>query len=230
MTTIQNTDIQHHDYIWELLPWYVNERLNPQEWVEVEAHLSNCLLCQDEVARCRNFNQAVKSNQQEIWTPSAPHFAKILDNVNAFERRATTSKKSSGWLANWLPWLHNTPSPARFALGLQGALVLALATTLLYRGLVPTENYRTLSNPAPSSQSIGPQIRVVFAEDISEKEMRTLLLNVSSRLVGGPSSLGVYTIALESGHGDSASAKQALAQLRAHPKVRLAEIASATTE
>ena len=229
MTTQQITGNQQHNYIWELLPWYANESLSPQELDEVETHLDGCSLCLAEVARCKNLNQSVKSNQRETWAPSATHFAKILDNVDSFEQRATASKKSSGWLTNWFPWLSATPTPARFALGLQGALVLALATTLLYHGLVPTENYRTLSDPA-STQIIGPQIRVVFAEDISEKEMRTLLLNVSSRLVAGPSPLGVYTIVLESGHADPASAQQALAQLRAHPKVRLAEIAGATTQ
>jgi Putative zinc-finger len=228
MTTQPNTDNQQHDSIWELLPWYVNESLSPQESAEVESHLSACPLCQAEVARCNNLNQSVKSNPQDTWKPSAPHFAKILNNVDAIEQRATT-KKSAGWLANWLPWLSATPGPARFALGLQGALVLALATTLLYRGLVPTDDYRTLSDPAPATQITGPQIRVVFAEDITEKEMRTLLLNISSRLIAGPSSLGVYTIALSSEHSVP-NANHAIAQLRAHPKVRLAEIVGANIE
>lgn len=230
MTNQQTTDTQHHDYLWELLPWYVNESLSPQELAEVDVHLSDCSLCQAEVARCKNLNQSVKSNQHETWAPSARHFAKILENVDAFEQRAANSKKTSGWLARWFPWLSNTPGPARFALGLQGAMVLALATTLLYRGLVPTEPYRTLSDPAPNAQITGPQIRVVFSEDMTEKEIRTLLLGVSSRLVAGPSPLGVYSIALASSDADPASAKQALAQLRAHPKVRLAEIAGAATE
>jgi Putative zinc-finger len=219
---------QQHDAIWELLPWYVNDSLSPQELTEVEAHLNECPHCQAEVARCENLNQSVKSNERETWLPSAPHFTKILDNVDAHEKRATP-KKSSSWLANWLPWLSATPNPARFALGLQGALVLALGATLFYRGVLPTDDYRTLSNPAPTAQTSGAQIRVVFADDISEKEMRVLLLSVSSRLIAGPSSLGVYTIALST-ENSAPNVQQAIAQLRANAKVRLAEIVGTKIE
>lgn len=219
---------QQHNEIWEILPWYVNDSLSPQELADVEAHVKDCALCEAEVARCKNLNQSVKSNDRETWSPSAPHFARILDIVDGYEKRVTT-KKSSSWLANWLPWLSATPGPARFALGLQGALVLVLATTLIYRGLVPTENYHTLSDPAPRTQNAGMKIRVVFAEDISEKEIRTLLLSISSKLVAGPSSLGVYTIAL-SQEQSAPNANQAIKQLRASPKIRLAEIIGANTE
>ncbi len=219
---------EQHNVIWELLPWYVNDSLSPQELTEVETHLSDCPICQVEVARCKQLNQSIKSNERETWTPSAPHFAKILDDVDAHEKRATT-KKSSSWLANWLPWLSATPSPARFALGLQGALVLVLGATLFYRGVVPTDEFRTLSNPGPTAQTLGAQIRVVFADDISEKEMRALLLSISSRLIAGPSSLGVYTIALST-ENSAPNVNQAIAQLRSSSKIRLAEIVGANIE
>ena len=230
MTAQRNTDGQDHDYVWELLPWYVNEGLSPQELNEVETHLKDCSTCQHEVVRCRDLSQSVKTDQKEVWTPSTAHFANILTNVTAYENRRMKSQNASGWLAKWFPWLGDTPRPARFTLAFQGALVVALATTLLVRAFVPTEGYQTLSNPAEPTATQAQQLRLVFAEDITEKELRGLLLEIPARFIAGPTALGVYTIALEPSASNARRVQRALAQLRAHPKVRLAEMANVTIE
>jgi anti-sigma factor RsiW len=229
MTTQRIIENQDHEYVWELLPWYVNEGLSRKEVNEVEMHLKDCPACQNEVVRCQDLDLSVKSNQQEVWTPSAQHFSKVLANVDVLEHRRMKSQDAPNWFSKWFPWLNDTPRPARFTLALQGALVLALATTLLVRALVPLEAYQTLSNPAERSPVSGQQVRLVFAEDITEKEMRGILLGIQGRLVAGPSSLGVYTIAL-SPNSNTQLSGQALAQLRANPKVRLAEMASVIIE
>jgi hypothetical protein len=230
MTTRPNNKNEQHDYVWELLPWYVNDGLSRQEFDEVDAHVHDCPLCQREVERCKNEYQAVKSNEDGSWTPSAPHFAKLMTNVDAYEKRRAAPARSESWLAKWFPWLNATPGPARFTLALQGALVLALATTLFYRNLVPTEGYRTLSNPSAQTQKLGIQFRVVFSDDISEKQIRELLLSIDSQLIDGPSPLGVYSIALSEKNSSSNAAAHSLAALRANPKVRLAEMKNANVE
>lgn len=230
MTTQPNIENQDHANVWELLPWYVNEGLSPKEVNEVEAHLKNCPACQSELARCRDLSLSVKSNQEDNWTPSPQHFSQVLASVNAFEDRRTKSQNPRGWLAKWFPWLSDTPRPARFTLALQGALVVTLATTLLVRSLVPGEMYQTLSTPAEHPVARGQQLRVVFAEDITEKELRVLLLGNHGHLVAGPSPLGVYTIEMEPGNSGTQAGQQAIAQLRAHPKVRLAEMVNTIIE
>lgn len=230
MTTQPAIENQDHANVWELLPWYVNEGLSPKEVNEVEAHLKNCPACQSELTRCRDLSVSVKSNQQDNWTPSAPHFSRLLAKVNEFEDRRTKSQSPRGWLAKWFPWLSDTPRPARFTLALQGALVVALASTLLVRSLVPGEMYQTLSTPAEHPAVKGQQLRLVFAEDITEKELRALLLSNRGRLVAGPSPLGVYTIELEPADSSTQAGQQAIAQLRSHPKVRLAEMANTIIE
>ena len=230
MTTQKSTEHNNHDYIWELLPWYVNDGLSRQEINEVKTHLQDCPDCQQEVARCRELSLTVKTNRSEEWTPSAPHFAKILTNVDAFERHREKPQRSSNWIAKWLPWFDLTPGPARFALALQGALVVALATTLLVRGLIPGEPYTTLSNPAVPYVVAGQHVRLVFSDDITEKELRALMLGVEGRFVAGPSSQGVYTVVLPASNSNARTVPQMLAQLRAHPKVRLAEPANGTIE
>lgn len=230
MTPQSNIENRDHDYLWELLPWYVNEGLSRDEVSEVEAHLKDCPACQSEVSRCRDVSQTVKSNQREIWMPSAQHFATLLDSVDAFEAKRSKAQDSLPWLARWFPWFSQTPRPVRFTLALQGALVVALATTLLVRGSVPTESYRTLSQPDEHPQLNGQQVRLVFSDDLTEKELREMLLGVHGHIVAGPSPLGVYTIALEAANASAQVTPETLAKLRAHPKVRLAEMAHRTGE
>jgi Putative zinc-finger len=230
MTTQKNTEQHDHDYVWALLPWYVNDGLSRQEINEVQTHLQGCSDCQKEVARCREVSATVKTNRPDEWTPSAPHFSKILANVDAFERRQAKPQRSSNWIVKWLPWFDVTPRPARFALALQGALVIALATTLLVRGLFPAQPFTTLSNPAAPAVGAGQQVRLVFSEDITEKELRALVLGVDGRFVTGPSAQGVYTIALLSSNSNAQTITQVLTQLRIHPKVRLAEAVNVTVE
>ena len=230
MSTQKNIENQDHDNVWELLPWYVNQGLSLQEVNQVETHIEVCMICQSELARCQELNQSVKTNQQDEWMPSPPHFAKVLEQVDALEARRLKSQDTPGWLAKWLPWLNNTPGPARFTLALQGALVVALATTLLIRGLVPGETYQTLSQPNEHSIGQGQQVRLVFRDDLTEKELRGLLIGVQGRLVAGPTPLGVYTIVLEQTNVNAPTVQQTLNTLRSHPKVRLAEMASAVVE
>ena len=65
------------------------------------------------------------------------------------------------------------------------------------------------------------QIRVVFADDITEKELRTLLASVGGTIIHGPSALGVYTVTIPL--AGRAQLGPVLEALRAHPQVRLAE-------
>jgi Putative zinc-finger len=226
MTIQTNIANDHHDDVWELLPWYINEGLSDDEVSQVEAHLKDCPACQSEAARCRDINHTVKANQSEDWTPSAGHFATVLASVEAYEVRRAKGKTGEHWLTKWFAWFTDTPRPARFALGLQGALVVALATTLLLRGVTPTEGYRTLSQPNVHPQTNSQQIHLVFNDDITERELREMLLGVRGHIVAGPTPLGVYSIAVESSSGSP----DTLAKLRAHPKVRLAEAIHTTGE
>jgi Putative zinc-finger len=230
MTTPRNTENQIHDQVWELLPWYVNEGLSPREVNDVEAHLKGCPACQNEIERCQDLKRSVSTSRQDEWTPSAAHFSTLLASVDAFEDRKRKSKTPSGWVTKWFSWLGDTPRPARFALALQGALVVALAMTTLLHSFAPTPAYQTLSNPAERYLVSGQPVRLVFTEDITEREMRTLLLEVQGRIVAGPSSLGVYTIVLESADSKVQTNQRVLTQLRAHPKVRLAEMAGKIVE
>ena len=132
------------------------------------------------------------------------------------------------WLTGIFPWFADTPRPARFTLAMQGVLVVALASMLMFRALMPMQSYQTLSQPKAVLAASAPHLRLVFREDITEREMRALLLDIHGTLVEGPSSMGVYTVALM--YGDKPAVDPVLTRLRANPKVRLAEAVTTRSE
>ena len=116
--------------------------------------------------------------------------------------------------------LGDTPRPVRWALAGQLAALVLLSVALAFgpaRRFEPGKPapespaspagavYHTLSAPsaraafpaaASAAGTAAPQIRVVFADAATEKQMREVLLSTRGRLVDGPSPLGAYTLEL----------------------------------
>jgi hypothetical protein len=94
--------------------------------------------------------------------------------------------------------------------------------------------FHTLSEQEPRGN-----IRLAFADDVREQDRTQFLLSLGAAVVAGPSMQGVYTVLVPlpqlrgspSGPGpsDTADALRLLvAELRAHPYVRLAEPVSSS--
>jgi hypothetical protein len=125
--------------------------------------------------------------------------------------------------------LASTPVPVRWALAAQlGALVLLSATLVLGPGRPGSAGsagstgatgstgskhparYVTLSAASPAAMR--PQIRLIFSEAATGKEIRDVLLRTRGRLVDGPSPIGAYTLELPAPAGsDSAGGPDAAA-------------------
>jgi hypothetical protein len=100
-----------------------------------------------------------------------------------------------------------------------------LVSVLVWQAVLPSGGlYRTLSSDPVSQNQV--QIRVVFREEITEKEMRALLTSVKGTIVHGPSPLGVYTVEVSLAESAPERVSQVLDTVRAHHQVRLAEPAS----
>jgi hypothetical protein len=82
--------------------------------------------------------------------------------------------------------------------------------------------YKTLSSPAALSRHV-EHIRLVFTEEIREKEMRELLTSVRATIIKGPSQVGAYTVEVPLAENAPATLQTILGTLRAHHHVRLAE-------
>jgi anti-sigma factor RsiW len=212
-----------HQEVWELLPWYVNGTLAGQELQRVETHLTLCLACQAELTRCRGLATAVQMADEVAWEPSDEHMARIFARIDAAEAPPTPVRRWWQVLQEGLrqgrAMLLSTPSPMRWAFAAQGALVVLLAGMLVWRTPSPPKLYPTLSSATPEAARVGQQIRLVFADDMTERELRTLLRSVGGTIANGPSPVGAYTVEIV----PSAPVDSVLAMLRAHQKVRLAE-------
>jgi putative zinc finger protein len=221
-------DDVRHRAVWELLPWYVNDTLSGRDLDLVTGHLTACSDCAEEVTRCRDLAVTVATVTAVARAPSAERLARLLARIDAIE---ATGARHGGWRGRLRDridalreLLERTPAPTRWALAAQGALVVLLVAALAWQmALSSGQPYRTLGS-APEQPPRGQaQIRIVFADDISEREMRAALERVKGRIVDGPSAVGAYTIEVPVPATASERVAPVLEVLRTQPKVRLAE-------
>jgi putative zinc finger protein len=214
-----------HRQVWELLPWYVNGTLSGHDLDLVTGHLPACAACAEEVTRCRDLVVAVGAVSAVKTAPSPERLARLLARIDAIEASGGTD----GWrerlrrsIDGLRELLQSTPAPTRWALAAQSALVVVLVTAVAWQMAV-SPSYRTLASGADPVAPGRAQIRIVFAEDISEREMRAVIERVGGRIVDGPSTVGAYTVQVPVPAAASDRVARELDILRTQPKVRLAE-------
>ena len=218
-----------HQKVWEILPWYINGTLDSHEHASVARHILSCQSCADEVARCQSIATAVRSAKAGAWSPSPDHFARLMERID----RASTSAAPERWRIHVREWsekirrhFQETPSLFRWALAAQTtAIVLLTAATIWQASVSPLSLYRTLSDAGSGAEAGGLHLQVVFADDITEREIRTLLSSIGATIVAGPTPMAVYTVVLAGNdRGGPVRTRKTLEILHAHPKVRFAEI------
>ena len=213
-----------HPEVWALLPWAVNGTLEGHDRRAVEEGLATCSSCRAELARCHVVAAAVLAAPARTWSPSPADVSRILARATAADEPETPL--TAGWgrgrdqIRRALTALTPAPPILRWALAVQGALVLLLAALVVWQAATPVPVYRTLARSGDHAGEAHLQIQVAFTEDMIERELRALLTSVGGTFVSGPSALGVYTVRIEP---SSAGPGAALDKLRAHRKVRLAE-------
>lgn len=222
-----------HSRLLALIPWYVKGTLNQKEYALIEEHLQHCEMCRQEVASCATLAKSVPL-PTDTWKPSAAHFSRILAAVDKLE--AETAKQAKPLTVNnkidkkpkisffqqLKSWFAQTPLPVRWTLAVETLAVAALALLVvlpLRPKLNPDDVYETLSNAeTPIKSTDGVAIRLVFADDMTAKELSDLLKRANAQIQQGPSAVGSYIVSVTA--KDTA---QALGILRGNPKVRLAQ-------
>ena len=222
------SDGNHHQKVWEILPWYVNGTLEGHEHEFVARHILRCQSCADEVVRCQSIATAVRSSEEAARTPSPEHLARLMERID----RGSASAAPERWRIRVREWIEKirlafqeTPSLFRWVLAAQtAAIVLLAAATIWQASVAPSLLYQTLSDAGSGPEPGRVHLQVVFADDITEREIRTLLSSIGATIVAGPTPMAVYTVALATDdRAAPAQTRERLALLRAHPKVRLAE-------
>ncbi|HET7005828.1 MAG TPA: hypothetical protein VFK65_10080 [Candidatus Binatia bacterium] len=218
-----------HQKVWEILPWYINGTLDSHEHESVARHILSCQSCADEVARCQSIATAVRSAKAGAWSPSPDHFARLMERIDRANTSAAPERRRihvREWIEKIRRHFQETPSLFRWALAAQTAVIVLLtASTIWQASVAPLSLYRTLSDAGSGPAEVQVHLQVVFADEITEREIRTLLSSTGATIVAGPTPMAVYTLALaRDDRGGPARIRETLEVLRAHPKVRLAEV------
>jgi hypothetical protein len=123
-------------------------------------------------------------------------------------------------------WWVRPPPGRRWTVGLATCLVLSLLGNVWLgvqragkdQGADPTaEAPPSPSEPAPGQYG---RVRLAFADDVREQDLRTLLLSLQATILAGPSPQGGGTPGTPN---TPEPMRLLLEELRAHPAVRLAE-------
>jgi putative zinc finger protein len=217
---MRQEDERLHRRVWELLPWYVNGTLPDGEQRTVEAHAARCAPCREEIESCRKLGEALRQEEETAPSPHPARLARLMARLDEAGEGSLAARLRSLAAA--------TPRPVRWAMAAQLAALLLLAGAWVWQSSsgaagAPPALYRTLSDPAPPAPAPVPgavRVRVVFAEDASERQIRDVLLGIGGQLAAGPSPLGAYTVELPAGRDPL---PLVLAHLRSRPEVRFAE-------
>ncbi|HUF72624.1 MAG TPA: zf-HC2 domain-containing protein [Gammaproteobacteria bacterium] len=197
-----------HREVVELMPWYVNGSLTARERAGIEKHVKECLPCRAAL-RDEQRIRGLVSAQDDMPVGVGHGVSDLLRKIDGSGTRTTPL------------WL-------RPQLGLGAAVVcVAVAGWLVLTSTAPDANapaadassapFATLTDGAGVAAN---RIDIVFADGVTDAEIRALIESVDARLIGGPSEVGRYTVAVAPASDAELSAL--IDRLAQDPRVRFA--------
>jgi hypothetical protein len=203
----------------ELLPWYSNETLAPQESRLVEEHVDTCESCaallrlECRVLECiRAPRDNVEHSPRASWQQLIPQLeqepASAASMAPGLSRRVASKRIA-------IP-----RSLVGIALVGQAAAIVIL-TVLLVRNtsLVQEARFHTLGSAAQTIVGDGSLVRIAFAPGVDFGAVEAWARAHDCRILTGPTRQNVYTILLDS----ERETQRAIDMMRSDPRVLLAE-------
>ena len=178
-----------HESAHELLPWYVNGTLEHAERKLVEAHVQDCLTCHLELEKERELRELVKATHAvDVSAEAGFHrLSRRLDN-GAYPCNHSFKRALADWWKNSA--ITSRLALATCSLAAVGALIWGTMPLLV----TPLESeYLALTGTA----RVENQVDIIFADDVTETEIRALLSEINGSIVAGPTQIGRYTVRLE---------------------------------
>ncbi len=203
-----------HQTVQELLPWYVNGTLEPQEAALVEGHLQTCEACRAELQTDRAMGALAASASSDVERGWAAMKARI--EGEAAPRSIGRSQRAS-------PRARRPSPPARlpakrfggWPVAANAACLTIIAGVALVFAHPPQAKYHVLSAPRPD---LSGNVLAVFKPTMSEQTLRQTLRAAKARLVDGPTDADAYVL-----HVPAADRAACLAGLRVNGDVVLAQ-------
>ena len=179
----------------ELLPWYANGTLGDEDRAWVEKYLEAHPESRAELEWYRSLSQRLQDSAPAV--PETIGLAKAMTLIRG--DRPTFAERISAFFA---------------ALGLRPATAFAgLAIFAVQGGVIlnmmsaAREDASEIRALRASTVTDGPMLKLNFAPDAQEAQIRHLLMSVQGRLAGGPGQLGDYYVIVPRGQ-EAAVAEQ----------------------
>lgn len=200
-------------HAWELMPWVLQGSASDEQSRWLEAHLEQCESCRAEYAQQIRLKQAL-ALPPGIELDAEAGLKRLLGRLDAPEvQEAPAPRLRAGrWVVRALA----------AAVLVQAIGIGVLSVKLGAGGSQPAAAYRTLGDASAPVAPAG-SIHVVPDTGMSLADWDALLRSLGLRVVDGPNDVGAYTVVPADAH---ATTRQALLQLRASHRIRMAEPAS----
>jgi len=192
----------------ELLPWYANGTLGDEDRAWVDRYLEEHPESRAELEWYRSLSQRLRDDAPAV--PDTIGLAKVMTLIHG--DRPSLSERVSAFFAG----LGLRPATAFAGLAIfaiQGGVILNLMSA--DRG----EESDIRARRASMTED-GPMLKLNFAPDAKEAQIRHLLVSVQGRLAGGPGQLGDYFVVVPRGK-EAAIAEQ----LKTNPIVSAVSLA-----
>ncbi|MGK6307438.1 anti-sigma factor family protein [Variovorax sp. DT-64] len=192
----------------ELLPWYANGSLGAEDRAWVDAYLQQHPEAKSELDWYRSLQARVQESAPAV--PPTIGLARAMRLIQG--DRPTVAERIGAFFGN----LGMRPSYALAGLALvmvQGGVIL----NLLGNAREDADQIRALNAVRVEE---GPMLKISFAPDAKEADIRMLVVQVGGELAGGPGQLGDYYLRVPAG-----SEAAALAKVQAAPIVQAAALA-----
>lgn len=190
-----------HEVVQDLLPLAVNGRLSAQQQSLLDSHLSHCNECREEYRQLTQLSEHFAASD-DGWQPSPAHFATLLQQIDAETQPAVTTRKTSldARLRHWLSFDWLQPLQVKWAFGLQTA-ALALVLTIWLLPETPPDgvtdgDYVTLSSAQHGAKNGAATVRILPATTMTVGQLAELMKQCGAEVIGGPSELGLYDLAV----------------------------------
>jgi hypothetical protein len=192
----------------ELLPWYVNGSLGAEDRAWVESYLAEHPEAHAEVDWYRSLRTRIQENVPKV--PETIGLARAMTLIRG--DRPTFSERVTAFFG---------------ALGVRPATAFAGLAIMAVQGVFIANLMNAAQDDAVEMRALKatvtndrPMIKLNFAPDAKEAEIRHLLMSVQGRLAGGPGQLGDYFVIVPAGK-EAAVADQ----LKTNPIVQAVSLA-----
>lgn len=222
----------NHELAFDLLPWLANGTLEGDEHDRVERHVRGCVTCRGELKEQRALHVLVREHptvhlsaeqsfeqMQRKWGHSS--FPPSLPRHDTRDNNREEKPEENMAGPRFMPRRRWFRAPGRAAAA--AAVACAAVGGAAWLGWTSYEDnaprYESLATDARAS---GVHLDIIFSAGTTEEQMRALLAEADGTIVGGPSSLGRYTVRLDSTELTESDVDELVRSLQLDERIRFA--------